>query len=646
MGGPRKKKKAENSEGVRAEYLHFLRRFEKCRLYEGQKMFIKDATDAIEKGALAILESPTGTGKTRSSLLSAMYYVRGAEALPEGVSQENLALLREIYGRSNKHVVYACRTHGQLVQVAKELEALNKIGGLSVTGVVLGARRHTCMHPKARKSQDVNNLCRVLVKNKKCEFYSNFLAESAASGRRREKCEISIEDAVQRGSGCRVCPHFYLKREAKTSSIIILPYSLLLQKDFFGEIGIEMRETVLVVDEAHNLCGSVLEENTVTVEYSEVESVLPFFSEYMEKKEGVHRTELLEVFIFMSALIVRVSEQERIFHVNRFLLEGGLDQTNLLEVARVIEERSLPSRIFPVSAEDVQNRKESALRKVGKLSRLLGECDKNSYLIVDKNAISFRNIYPHGYLEYLSEVKSIIAVGGTLNPSAEISGLFQRECISKAYPAVCKNLVVGICQDFLFTYARRSQEAERALSLALAHYRRVKSGGILLFVQSKSVLSEMKKCLEEKNLDGFLFEGDAEMSTYKSALARRKKAIMVCVLGGNFSEGINFNDELCRVLIVCGIPLPQPTEETQLIEKHRGSEHFIDKGLQVVNQAIGRSVRTRSDYSYVVLLDRRFAKYREKLSHWMQPHIKCIDSAQTVDEASKCLSEWEKNYKE
>lgn len=664
----KRKKKIKEEERTDSEIKEFMKRVP-FTLYDGQKALIEDAYRIIQSNGIGSFESPTGTGKTRSILLTAMKYTEDTHMPLDGVSAENISLLRDLYNRSTKHFVYACRTHSQIDQVISELEYLNKKMNMSIKGVVLGSRAQTCINHKVNSSQDINNLCRLLTKERKCVYYNN-LAE--APKKEADKTEISIEKALEIGKKHSICPYFYLKGQAARSSVIVLPYSILLKKNFFKETRINKTETVIVIDEAHNLYDAVLDEHAVSVKYASISKMIQEYEIYMSKTEGMYKTELLEVYIAIEGITQYISEhikgnkrnkndnndnndnrhidkeKSRIINVNKFLVECKIDSINLLDISEIVEKYSLASRIFPMRNNNVQNENENTLRLISKLFRLLGECEKNSYLVLSNEDVSFRNIYPAKYLTHLEGTKSILLAGGTLHPSKEMDLLFEKEVAKYSYPAVCTNIKVFVCTDYLFTYREREDSLTEAYYLAEKCLDRIESGGVLVFVQSKGAIAKIKETIDKirsksnriGEITDIMFEGDIVIDQYKKQIEEKRKGIMFCVMGGHFSEGINFDGELCRVLIICGIPLPLPSDEVVLIGKHRGIEHFIERGMRTVNQTIGRAVRSVGDYSCVILLDKRFAKHKEKLSPWMGQYISITESRYALDEAISQLKIW------
>ncbi|VDP84313.1 unnamed protein product [Echinostoma caproni] len=102
-------------------------------------------------------------------------------------------------------------------------------------------------------------------------------------------------------------------------------------------------------------------------------------------------------------------------------------------------------------------------------------------------------------------------------------------------------------------------------------------------------------------------------------------ALLICVIGGKLSEGINFNDELARAVIVIGMPYPNPNspllrEKMAYLDRQFGSRpHYEALCMRAINQAIGRAVRHSKDYAAIFLVDRRFtrANIQQKLPDWV-----------------------------
>lgn len=109
-------------------------------------------------------------------------------------------------------------------------------------------------------------------------------------------------------------------------------------------------------------------------------------------------------------------------------------------------------------------------------------------------------------------------------------------------------------------------------------------------------------------------------------------ALLLSVVGGKLSEGLNFADQLGRGVIVVGLPYPNRTSP-ELKERMRhldetlgngaGNEYYENLCMKAVNQCIGRSVRHIRDYACVYLLDERYVSERiqQKLPAWIARHI-------------------------
>jgi len=123
-----------------------------------------------------------------------------------------------------------------------------------------------------------------------------------------------------------------------------------------------------------------------------------------------------------------------------------------------------------------------------------------------------------------------------------------------------------------------------------------------------------------------------------------------CVMGGIFSEGIDLtNDRLIGVLVV-GTGLPQVCREREILKEffdRKGMDGFayayLYPGMNKVQQAAGRVIRTDKDRGVILLLDERFmSNVYKKLfpREWEQYECCRIDSLSDYLEAF-----WTKNIR-
>lgn len=181
--------------------------------YPAQVEYMAAVIDALERGENALLESPTGTGKTLCLLCATLSWVRQKRARPDAsgqsrapsTSENGLSLLPRLGSRGKGlrtaqsgvmagldnlttvlplRIVYTSRTHAQLTQVVRELKRTEFATTVQMS--ILGSREHMCVHPvvsKQKTSQAQNSGCNVLRSDKGCRFFSRIQFQLATPSR-------------------------------------------------------------------------------------------------------------------------------------------------------------------------------------------------------------------------------------------------------------------------------------------------------------------------------------------------------------------------------------------------------------------------------------------------------------------------------
>lgn len=246
---------------VRGVRVHFPFRPYKC-----QETYMEKVLDALLRSENALLESPTGTGKTLCLLCSTLAWQREQSRLLQQASElQNtdaslLANSQDAPARAARvpTIIYASRTHSQLSQVVRELRNTR----YRPQHAVLGSRDQMCVNPKVKKqgcsATDVNHDCSKLGKDRKCRFRNNldgFTAPANENSGTNTQPVMDMEDLVTMGKSHKVCPFYYTRALVAKAELILVPYNYLFDKDARATTlsDIPWDNAVLIFDEAHNL---------------------------------------------------------------------------------------------------------------------------------------------------------------------------------------------------------------------------------------------------------------------------------------------------------------------------------------------------------------------------------------------------------
>ncbi|XP_017036500.1 ATP-dependent DNA helicase DDX11 [Drosophila kikkawai] len=261
------------------------------------------------------------------------------------------------------------------------------------------------------------------------------------------------------------------------------------------------------------------------------------------------------------------------------------------------------------------------------------------------------------FSEILQQARAIVIAGGTMQPTQELKEQLFASCqdrlIERFYshvvpqdavlPFVIPNGPKGAPLRFNFAQ-RGNPEMLQELSMLLQNLCQVIPGGVVCFLPSYDYLDKIfKHLMESGSLERISrkkcvfrevagLAADQLLEKYGKAIKESAGALLLSVVGGKLSEGLNFADDLGRAVLVVGLPYPN-RQSPELEQRMRhldeklgpgsGNEFYENLCMKAVNQCIGRAVRHIRDYACVYLLDERYVgtRIRGKLPEWIARHI-------------------------
>ncbi|ADM12044.1 Rad3-like ATP dependent DNA binding helicase [Encephalitozoon intestinalis ATCC 50506] len=596
---------------------------DRIELYESQKLFIEDARRVIDGGSVGIFSSPTGTGKTISLLSAVADYMDIEET---EMDCRNRMLEKILFQGSRKAVFYCTRTHTQLAQAINELKKL----GVRCNSVVLGSRKIYCLNEEIRKyksSDEMNEACKEAVKEGKCMLHDG-CEEFDGYG------VIDVEDLLATGGRERFCPYYTARSYSQQCDIVFLPYQLLFTREGRKSADIDVKGSIVVVDEAHNIYDSVIQMNTASISFGTVDRYVKAMELYKKRYGGRMKRDgqfervmevLKKIGSFRCVHCRDMEGDEGVMGVSEFLLGAGIEDFNMLEIEDYIAVSGISRKL-----EGFEKDLNMKLPEISKFLSLLTMSDKSGRILYSSKGIKFTPLDASMYFEDVLECRSLLLAGGTMEPIDQlVSALRKRSPKYFSYGSVCKDFLPIVIRsgpsgkEIVVNYETRESPmsikdvASSILNLSNA----VRSGGMVCFLPSKAYLKILKEaCGDTIGSKKALYEDSVTFEEYVQEV-RRSPCILFAVMGGSLSEGVNFNDSLCRLLVVVGVPYPSQDLELKERAKFNGSGYTTAIAMKTVNQALGRALRHRDDYAVLVLLDKRYVQLSRLTSPWIREKI-------------------------
>lgn len=552
----------------------------------GQKKMVSSVYHTISQGKQIFIQAPTGVGKTMSTIFPAV------RSLGEGKGDTIFYLTAKTITRT----------------VAEEAFEILKEHGLKFQVITLTAKEKLCVCeerecnpdvcPRARGHLDrVNDAVFELWTTH--QVYSRDVIEEQAEKWQVCPFEMSLDlslwvDAVICDYNYAFDPNVHLKR-------------------FFGD-GVR-GSYIFLIDEAHNLVergrdmySACLCKEEVLEVRRQIKTVAPKLAKSLDKINK----QLLE-------LKKECGQYQILPNVGNLTLT--LLQT-MGEMEKIMEEREHPEIVeqfldFYFSVRDFLN-----------IAELLDE----NYVIYSEHQsdgrfyVKLSCINPAKNLShFLQKGISTIFFSATLLPLPYYRTLLSAKeddfgiYVPSPFSKEKRKILIGT--DVSSRYTRRGYDEYRRIAEYIARIAWQKKGNYMIFFPSYKMLEDVYQIYEEEfSVDWIrcvsqrVSMNEMEREFFLQEFTEQKETLLgFCIMGGIFSEGIDLiGDRLIGVIIV-GTGLPQVGNEREILKNYydEKGENGFDyayryPGMNKVQQAAGRVIRTQEDVGVIVLLDERF----------------------------------------
>ncbi len=579
---------------------------------KGQKEIVQDAWRALQNNSNLLLSAPTGCGKTDAVLSPAISF-----ALQNDLSVFFLT------PKISQHEI-ACSVVRGIAQKYEGEEISSKLRAVDFVG-----RRHMCLDDAVRESDAFYELCNRRKKKNSCEYFSNCRKKQGQSTLAPPKFEElasaygSVRGHQELFSECKrahLCPYEAATKIAQKSSIVICDFHHLfspsIREVFLARLEKMVENSVVIVDEAHNLPAIAREMQGATLKLKTIERAA--------QEAKAMQSEELERALSSFAREYAGLKRKLLGKVGEVFVEPQ----ELEEIAgRGLEEfsRSLAG-LGMEFLERFNKSKSASLRVAAFLANWDRFAGTGEYcqIVHREKGLRLRCLDASKATGILNNARCSIAMSGTLLPLEyyrDVLGLDKSRTLLREYssPFPAENKLNLVVDSVTTRYSKRSDAQFRAIAgLLQSAIRAMGSKNAAIFFPAYSVMNGVLVHMDLNN--GNFFVQRPSMSPADTAQLlrefREKNGVLCGVAGGSLSEGLDYDKGELKCIAIVGVPIAELDLESKALVNFFDKKYAPGSGFNfavlfpAMNKAVqagGRGIRKESDKCAVLYLDERYA---------------------------------------
>ena len=595
---------------------------------------------------------------------------------PCGIGKSLGSLLSVLPRLGENKLLISFRTRSQLHIYLKELRALER----NPLTVSFFSKQDMCpLRVKSGVSYfDFLEECRRLKANCEsatkpyCKFYWNLMRRKRQAEELALDCARKILDpkeASRRMAKQGFCAYETLKRVLSQVNIFLGTYNYTfntpVREALLQSWGVDMSNVYLIVDEAHNLPGFARELLSDSLTQNTVESALRETENFEHENLSAVQEylSLLDDEIFQRAQRRLGKENLKLVdpqEVSDLFLEGsgtsGVKAAETLheygEHVRETRQELGYEKIFSYTHR-VGDFIGNFLQRVGKQYVHLIQKDWGDRVHLDVRSLDGREITD----SVLREAKGSIVMSGFLSPPKVYRDLILRHQTDAHLrefdsPFPPENRQILAARDVSSRFEKRTDQMLKRWGKYIEGISETNEGNMGVFFTSYNLMNTI---LSHTEIDRRMIveKRKSRRSDVMEKLTKSNHNALFGVMGGKFSEGMDYPDNLLTCVVTVGLPYATWSIYQKALISYfdyqfpgRGRMYaYLTPAIYRLVQACGRVHRSATDKGCIILLDERATRpdIRQLLPSYYQKEMKTVKNP---TECGKNITEfWKKHQK-
>lgn len=276
-------------------------------------------------------------------------------------------------------IFFCSRTHSQLNQIVGEVK--NTIYKKTTRTISLASRSNYCINKSVlalKKNNLINDRCLELQKSKVKVTKSN---KDKTSSKKMKTSETScpyfknnsenlkntsltnvmdIEDLVKLSLKEKSCAYYSSRSVVPDSQLIMVPYQILFNKTTREQCGIDLKNNIVIIDEAHNLLDTISQIHTATISLTQLrlahKQMMAYKMKYIKLFKAKNLLKFNQLIFVTKRLLTHLEiwktmdqTLNKVFELYQVLNTIMIDNINLFEILKFCEETRFANKIHGYS---------------------------------------------------------------------------------------------------------------------------------------------------------------------------------------------------------------------------------------------------------------------------------------------------------